>query len=274
MLRGVSTYPFIKERLHPGILDQLVRGGAQVIEIHADRHHFDYANRKQHVREIGDWFRDGGAKLLCVHAPQFTDYESGRAGGPPVNITASDRAQGIQAMDEIKRAIEIAEQIPFRYLIQHIGIAGDEFDEKKNDAAMTCIEHLRAFAKPLGVSILLENIPNEFSQPEKLVEFIRAAHFEDVGICLDLGHAHLMTTVAEAFETVKNHIASAHIHDNNKDRDAHLWPGKGTIDWNEAVSLLDSAPDDLALVLEIEAEDQKKDISADMTAAYKKLEQL
>ena len=89
MLRGVSTYPFIKERLHPGLLDQLVRGGAQVIEIHAARHHFDYANRKQHVREIGDWFRDGGAKLFSVHAPQFADYDSGRAGGPPVNIASS-----------------------------------------------------------------------------------------------------------------------------------------------------------------------------------------
>ena len=26
---------------------------------------------------------------------------------------------------------------------------------------MTSVEHLRAFAKPLGVRILLENIPNE-----------------------------------------------------------------------------------------------------------------
>jgi sugar phosphate isomerase/epimerase len=274
MLRGVSTYPFIKERLHPGLMDQLVRGGAQVIEIHAARHHFDYANRKQHVREIGDWFRDGNAKLFSVHAPAFADYESGRAGGPPVNIASSDRAQGILAMDEIKRAIEVAEQIPFRYLIQHIGVTGQEFDDKKNDAAMTCIEHLRAFAKPLGVSILLENTPNEFSAPEKLVEFIRAAHFDDVGICLDLGHAHMMSGVAESFETVKAHIASAHIHDNSKDRDAHLWPGKGTIDWKETMSLLSAAPDDLALVLEIEAEDHKKDISADMAAAYKKLEQL
>jgi len=274
MLRGVSTYPFVKERLHPGILDQLVRGGAQAIEIHAARHHFDYANRKQHVREIGDWFRDGSAELFSLHAPQYADYDSGRAGGPPVNIASNDRSRGIEAMDEIKRAIEVAEQIPFRFLIQHIGIAGEEFDEKKNDAAMTSIEHLRAFAKPLGVSILLENIPNEFSQPEKLVEFIRAAHFEDVGICFDLGHAHLMGGVAEAFETLKEHIASAQVHDNNKDRDAHLWPGKGTIDWAEAMALLRSAPDDLALVLEIEAEDQKKDISADMVAAYKKLEQL
>lgn len=273
MLRGVSTYPFIKERLHPGLLDQLVRGGAQAIEIHAARHHFDYANRKQHVREIGDWFRDGGAQLFALHAPQYADYESGRAGGPAVNIASSDRAQGIQAMDEIKRAIEVAEQIPFRFLVQHIGVSGEDFDEKKNEAAMTCIEHLRAFAKPLGVSILLENIPNEFSVPEKLIEFIRAAHFEDVGICLDLGHAHLMSSVAEAFSSVKEHIASAHVHDNAKDRDSHLWPGKGSIDWAEAMSLLHSAPDDVALVLEIEAEDQKKDISADMAAAYKKLEE-
>ncbi|SRR5258706_1342813 len=274
MLRGVSTYPFIKERLHPGLLDQLVRGGAQAIEIHAARHHFDYANRKQHVREIGDWFRDSTTQLFSVHAPQYADYESGRGGGPPVNIASSDRAQGIQAMDEVKRAIEVAEQIPFRFLIQHIGVSGEEFDEKKNDAAMTCIEHLRAFAKPLGVSILLENVPNEFSTPEKLVEFIRAAHFEDVGICFDLGHAHLMGGVAQAFETVKEHLASAHVHDNSKDRDAHLWPGKGTIDWAEAMNLLRSAGDDLPLVLEIEAEDQKKDISADMAAAYKKLEHL
>ena len=127
---------------------------------------------------------------------------------------------------------------------------------KKNDAAMTCIEHLRAFAKPLGVSILLENIPNEFSAPEKLVEFIRAAHFEDVGICFDLGHAHMMSSVPEAFETVKEHIASAQAHDNSKDRDAHFWPGKGTIDWKETMGLLRSASDNLALILEIEAEDQ------------------
>ena len=81
-----------------------------------------------------------------------------------------------------------------------------------------------------------------------------------------------MSSVAEAFSSLKEHIASAHVHDNAKDRDAHLWPGKGSIDWAEAMRLLHSAPDDVALVLEIEAEDQKKDISADMAAAYKKLE--
>ncbi len=33
MLRAVSTYLYVKERLHPGILDGLTRNGAQAIEI-------------------------------------------------------------------------------------------------------------------------------------------------------------------------------------------------------------------------------------------------
>ena len=57
MLKAISTYIYVKERLHPGLLDKLVSGGAQAIEIFGARQHLDYANRKQHVREIADWFR-------------------------------------------------------------------------------------------------------------------------------------------------------------------------------------------------------------------------
>ncbi len=185
MQRAVSTYIYVKERLHPGLLDELVKAGAQAIEIFAARQHFDYANRKQHIREIADWFKSTGIPLNSVHAPLYSDYEWGRTGSPPVNIASSDRAGRIEAMDEIKRALEIAEQIPFRFLVQHIGNQNEEFDEKKFEAAMTSIEHLRAFAKPLGVRILIENIPNELSTPERLVEFIQTSHFDDVGVCFN-----------------------------------------------------------------------------------------
>src|SRR5882757_9929049 len=151
MQKAVSTFVYVKERLHPGLLDGLMRGGAQAIEIFAARQHIDYANRKQHVREIADWFRSSGIPLNSVHSPLYADYEFGRAGAPPVNVASTDRAG-------------------------------------RFEAAMTSVEHLRAFAKPLGVSILLENIPNELSTPDKLVDFIRASHFEDVGVCFDFGH--------------------------------------------------------------------------------------
>jgi sugar phosphate isomerase/epimerase len=254
MLKAVSTYLFVKERLHPGILDGLARSGVQAIEIFAARQHLDYANRKQHVREIAEWFRGSGIPLISVHSPLYADYEWGRAGAPPVNVASPDRAARVEAMDEIKRALEIAEQIPFRFLVQHLGTSNETFSEKKFEAAIMSIEHLRAFAKPLGVQILLENIPNELSVPDKLVELIHAAHFDDVGVCFDFGHAHIMSSVRPAFETLRSYIRSTHVHDNAKDKDTHLWPGQGTIDWKEAMELLRSTPQ-TPLLLEIESDE-------------------
>ena len=271
MLRAMSTLVYVKERLHPGLLDGLVRGGAQAIEIRAARQHLDYANRKQHVREIADWFRTSGVGLHSVHAPLYADYEWGRTGAPQMNLASTDRASRISAMDEIKRALELAEQIPFRFLVQHLGVSGESFDDRKFEAAMTSVEHLRAFAKPLGVRILLENIPNELSTPERLVEFIRAAHFDDVGVCFDVGHAHIMSDVPQAFETVKSYVHSCHVHDNTKDRDAHLWPGSGSIDWKQAMELLRSAPHTPPLLLEIEADERVNPIDK-MGEAFGKLE--
>jgi sugar phosphate isomerase/epimerase len=268
----MSTYVYVKQRLHPGLLDGLARGGAQAIEIFAARQHLDYANRKQHVREIADWFRASGVPLNSVHSPMYADYEFGRAGAPPVNIAETDRGRRVEAMDEIKRALEIAEQIPFRFLVQHMGTGGEEFDERKFEAAMTSVEHLRAFAKPLGVSLLLENIPNELSTPDRLVEFIHNSHFEDVGVCFDLGHAHLAGGVSPAFEILKTHIRSTHVHDNAGDRDAHLWPGSGSINWKEAMDLLRAAPHVPPLLMEIEG-DEKTDVAAKMGEAFRRLEE-
>jgi len=273
MVKAVSTYLFVKERLHPGILDGLARSGVQAVEIFAARQHLDYANRKAHVKEIAEWFRGSGIPLNSVHSPLYADYEWGRAGAPPVNVASPDRAARIEAMDEIKRALEIAEQIPFRFLVQHVGMPNEGFSEKKLEAAMTSVEHLRAFAKPLGVRILLENIPNELSEPDKLVELIHAGHFDDVGVCFDFGHAHIMGSVREGFEILRNHIRSTHVHDNAKDKDSHLWPGQGTIDWKEAMELLRSAPQTPPLLLELEG-DEKLNPLEKLGETFGKLEKI
>jgi sugar phosphate isomerase/epimerase len=136
---------------------------------------------------------------------------------------------------------------------------------------MTSIEHLRAFAKPLGVRILLENIPNELSAPDKLIEFIQTSHLDDVGVCFDVGHAHLMSNVPQAFEILRDQIRSTHIHDNVKDKDSHLWPGKGSIDWPETMKLLRSAPQTPPLLLEIEGEEKVSPVER-MTETFEKLE--
>ncbi|HUR37774.1 MAG TPA: sugar phosphate isomerase/epimerase family protein [Terriglobales bacterium] len=266
----MSTFVAVKQRLHPGMLDSLVRGGAQAIEIFCARGHFDYTDRA-HVKEIAQWFKANPVELNSLHSPLFSDADWGRDGTPPVNLTERDKKLRIEAMDEVKRALEVAETLPFRFLVQHLGNPGESFHPGKFDSAMTAIEHLRAFAKPLGVTILVENIPNELSEPEKLLELIRTAHFDDVGVCFDIGHAHIMNTVAKDFDLLKDYIRSTHIHDNGRDRDAHLWPGEGNVDWDEGINLLRTAPRVPPLLMEIEGV-EGKDTVAEMVKAFGMME--
>jgi sugar phosphate isomerase/epimerase len=271
MLRAMSTLVYAKrERLHPGLLDQFVTGGAEAIEIFAARGHFNYTE-KRHIREIGNWFRSTGVRLHSMHSPMYSDEEWGRSGEPPVNIASAEKLHRIAAMDEIKRALEVAEQLPFQFLVQHVGVGHEEADEHKVEAAISSLEHLHAFAKPLGVQLLVENITNELSTPEKLLELLHAGRFDDIGVCFDVGHAHIMSSVPQAFELLRDRIRSTHVHDNDKDHDSHLWPGSGSIDWKETMELLRTAPYVPPLLVEIEGVEGEK-VSERMAAAFTKLE--
>ena len=271
MRRAMSTLVYARrERLHPGLLDQFVAGGAEAIEIFAARGHFNYTDR-QHVREVGNWFRSTGITFHSMHSPMYSDDEWGRGGGASLNIAAVEKRDRIAAMDEIKRALEVAEQAPFQFLVQHVGVSNESSDERKLEAAMMSLEHLHAFAKPLGVQLLVENIPNELSTPEGLIELLQAGRFGDIGVCFDLGHAHMSPGVKRAFDVLKDRIRSTHVHDNNGDHDSHLWPGDGNLDWSEAMELLRQAPHVPPLLLEIEGVEGEK-VSEKMAAAFGKLE--
>ncbi len=270
MRKAISTYVYVKERLHPGLLRGLADAGAEAIEIFGARGHFDYSNRA-HVREIANWFRDSGVAFHSMHSPMFNDYDWGRSGATPINVADTEKVRLIEAMDEVKRCLEVAEQAPFRFLVQHMGMGGEAFDERKFEAGLVALEHLRAFARPLGVTLLLENIPNELSTPARLLEFLQATHLDDLGICFDVGHAHIMGGVEADFALLKSRIRSTHVHDNHQDRDSHLWPGEGTIDWKQALALLASAPHLPPILMEIDG-DGRPNILQGMAAAFERLE--
>src|SRR5271163_3693089 len=178
MLRTISTHVFLRQRLHPGLLDALAKGGAQAIEIFAARHHFDYTS-KPHVKEMALWFAANPVEPFSMHMPLFGDAEMGRSGAPGVNVVHPEKSRRIDAMDE---------EMPLRYLILHLGEREDRWSPRTLEHAMTAIEHLQAFSRPLGVKLLLENITNEVTEAPNLVEILRIGHFKDVGICLDTGH--------------------------------------------------------------------------------------
>ena len=250
LLRVLSTHLFLKQRLHPGLLELASRSGAQAVEIFAARQHFDYTSR-EHVSELAAWFRSNSLEAFSLHAPLFPDREMGRAGAPAVNVLHPEKARRIDAMDEIKRALESAEHIPFRNLIVHLGEREDGWSQRSIEYAETALEHLGAFAAPLGVRVLVENLTSEPTTPEHLVHILQFGHLDNIGVCLDLGHAHMTVGVSAAISTLANRIVSVHVHDNHGFKDEHLWPGQGTIDWPVTIKALQALPKPPATVLEI-----------------------
>lgn len=253
MLPGISTHVFLSQRLHPGLLDALKRSGARTIEIFAARHHFDYTDRAV-VRETATWFRDNGLGAT-LHQPIFTREQSenwSRHVSATLSLIAPEKTHRIDAMDEVKRALESAEQIPVTAITLHLGLKDDRWDERAIENSLTAIEHINAFARPLGVRVLIENLQNDVTTPEHLLEILHIGHFDKVGVTLDVGHANLSDTgLDHAFELLRPRIGELHLHDNHGLRDEHLWPGSGEIDWVKLQRLVATLPAEIPGILEI-----------------------
>jgi sugar phosphate isomerase/epimerase len=252
---GLSTRLFAADRLSSRLLDRIVEAGFRQIEIFGAPEHLNYRD-PHHVRDVAQWFSDFGLALHSLHAPLYSEPGSGRRGGFAISIAYTQRRLRIDSMDEIKRTLEVAERLPFRYLVLHLALEQDEYALDRFDAAFTSLEHLRIFAKERGVSLLLENAPGEINTPERVVEFLDYTHLSNMGICFDAGHAHLAGNVSEAFGIVRERIASVHLHDNRGEKDDHLMPFEGSIDWpglmQELSGTKSKSGEDLCAFLELQ----------------------
>lgn len=261
MQQVLSSHLFVRHRLTTVWLERVWDAGFPAVEIFCARQHIDYRDKAQ-INELGHWFRDSPLTMHSLHAPMYSDDVWGRSGPQAViDITEPVKGKRMKSVDEIKRSLEIAEVVPFRYLIQHMGVAGEEMNEKRFDSAFSSLEEIRVFAVQRGVEVLLENIPNAFSTGAKLNEFLTQTHL-NMNYCFDAGHAHMANGIESEFELMKERIRSTHLHDNDGKQDSHLFPTQGSIDWARAIRLLASRPTQYPLLLELkEVPDQEQPIT-------------
>ncbi len=172
-----------------------------------------------------------------MHAP-ITDVFGGP--GPRTTysnaVAANDRREA--AVRETEAALGIARTIPFGVMVLHLGTPANmkNADDNHRAAAIRSLDAICRLAEPLGVRVAVEVIPNRLSDPASLVAMLDdELDVNHPGICLDFGHAHLLGDVADAVETVAEHIIATHVHDNHGRDDEHLVPYRGSIDWDQAL---------------------------------------
>jgi sugar phosphate isomerase/epimerase len=256
MRRILSTYMFVSRRLTPELLGQIAESGFEAVEIFGTRGHFDYTT-KQEVQAMASALAQHRLALASLHAPTSRDLSATREGGSPLSITEVERVRRVEAMDELKRVIDVAEDLPYSRLILHMGGPRETADPRKRDAAFSSLEHLVLHAHHRGVTIAVENTTSEMGDSAYLRTFVDETRLTGLRFNFDIGHAHLADgleteRVEKAFASMRELAVSAHIHDNHGEKDEHLPPYEGTIDWESAVKTLKSAPErDLALTLEL-----------------------
>ncbi len=237
MKRLLSTYLFVSRKLNRELLGQIAEAGFSGVEIFCSRAHFDYTSKTE-AREIGSALAD-------------------------LRLTLTS-----QAMDELKRAIDVAEDLPFPRMIFHMGGTRETADERKRDAAFSSLEHLILHAKHVGVTICVENTTSEMGDPEYLRTFYDETRLTGLRFNFDIGHAYLADgaedeRIEKAFAPLRDLVVGAHIHDNHGEKDEHLPPYDGTIDWENAIKVLKTAPaNDLPLLLELKEKTGPEALSA------------
>jgi sugar phosphate isomerase/epimerase len=271
MERIFSTYRYVGQPLSSLVLGAIRDAAITKIEVFCSAAHFDYTSAEA-VKELAGWLEERGLELYSLHSPTQRDSAGRHEGGVPISISDGERVRRLDAVDEVKRALDVAEQIPFKYLVQHLGSSRQAADARYIDAAFNSLEHLAIFAKQRGVTIALENTPSELGAPLSLLNFIKETHLNDLRFCFDTGHAHIETGVAAAFEIMRERVVTTHIHDNHGDEDEHLLPFEGTIDWDAALQMIAEAPLPLPIVLELKEHATQADVLGRARGVFERIE--
>ena len=256
MQRLLSTYLFVSRKLTPELLGQISDAKFQGVEIFCARSHFEYA-AKAEVQAMAGALEAHGLQLVSLHGPTSRDLSAMRESGTPLSICEVERVRRIEAMDELKRVIDVADDLPYARLILHMGGSRETADPRKRDAAFSTLEHLVLHAHHAGVTICVENTTSEMGDPAYLRAFVDETRLTGLRFNFDIGHAHLADgpeedRIEKSFAPLRELVSAVHLHDNHGDKDEHLSPFDGSIDWGGAIKTVQSAPQtSLPLVLEL-----------------------
>src|SRR6266436_291389 len=256
MQRILSTFLSVSRKLTPEFLAQVAENGFTALEIFCSQAHFDYSS-KQEIEAIKGMLEHQKLQLASLHAPTSKDASAMRESGIPLSVCEVERVRRIEAMDEFKRAIDVAEELAFPRMVVHMGGSRETADPRKRDAAFSTLEHLVLHAKHVGVTLCVENTASEMGHPAYLHAFVEETRLTGLRFNFDIGHAHLAELPEEerlkkSFAPLRGLVSSVHLHDNHGEKDEHLPPFDGTIDWAAAIKLLKTAPEaNLPLVLEL-----------------------
>lgn len=249
---ALSTGCFYRRSIFD-VLDAVRAAGFRQIEVCSSPRHLDFHNDAD-VRRAGEKMRELELSPASLHAP-FAEH---------IDITSLDAAVREAAVQELIRACEAAARMGCENVVLHPGPeregrpSEEEFLQRMHHAA-EALNRVADRCSALGVQLLLENMLAHlmFGHVRDMMYLLGEIKTNDVGTCLDTGHAHLAREMGVVIQKLSGHLKMVHVNDNYGDWDAHLPPGAGSIDWLWVIGELRRVHFQGVLVLELSSGEQE-----------------
>ena len=178
-------------------------------------------------------------KALAEEAGILINQVHGPWRWPAQDGTEEDRQE---RMEKMKYSLKLASVLGAKNWVVHpimpFGVeeAGTEDAPRTWEMNLKFMRELLETAKTYGITICLENMPMlnfSMAKPEMILKFVQEINDPLFRICLDTGHVSVFDDLDLAEETRRlgEYIQVTHVHDNVQNRDLHLYPMFGRLDW-------------------------------------------
>jgi sugar phosphate isomerase/epimerase len=158
------------------------------------------------------------------------------------------------AVDELKRCLDVFAEIGVKWMNVHPDRYAPMHERSfyvQRD--IQSLEELLDAAHPLGLGVMVENLPGDFNSVDQLAELLEP--LPKLGVHLDIGHANLLGTVNTSDSIISAYgprLRHVHLHDNKGgNADLHLPLGVGTIDVRRHIRNLKESGYDGTITLEV-----------------------
>jgi sugar phosphate isomerase/epimerase len=171
------------------------------------------------------------------HTEEFFRNQAGRC-SEIYNLGSLDEKIREESREELLKTLEMARKLGANLITVHGGSYLDESERYKSIIrARKTLEEVNPYFR--DVRLCVENLPTighvddikkEFPQGMTETRFL-IEDLENVGVCLDVGHANVVEDVLVFYDMLKKSgkLWDFHLHDNLGDKDTHLRINAGNI---------------------------------------------
>ena len=237
---NIGVFAFGIENRFEEYLEMFHSGEVETIDVMAD---FLLSGSDRELEKCGRALQERKISVNAVHA----SWEERS------NLGSLDRGVRDSAIALNKVILQKMRILKANILVVHPGRKAEEEDVRiQGENFVDSLGRLLPEAEKIKISIAVENMLPSFpgTGAEGVEHLLESLSSPCLGICFDLGHAHVNSEVVEEFEVAPDEIITMHLHDNDGNQDMHMQPGYGTIDWTGFAESFKKSNNQSALIIE------------------------